>query len=83
MARFERSPRHPERRVVRLRFLKIVQPAQCTIKGYNGRVQEPEEGELLTVSSYRRPAEPWAYNIDGKTRLAAALRVLWDKSGIS
>ncbi|KAJ7113930.1 hypothetical protein C8R44DRAFT_740806 [Mycena epipterygia] len=83
VARFERSPRHPGRRVVRLRFLKIVQPVECTMEGYNGRVLEPEEGQLLTVSSYRHAAEPWAYDIDRKTRLGAALRVLWDKSGIS
>ncbi|KAJ6546051.1 hypothetical protein DFH09DRAFT_1367493 [Mycena vulgaris] len=80
VARFEAStlPQHAERRVLHLRIVKTLQPVACSMAGYEGRVVRPEEGHLFTVRFYGRPPEPWAYNIDRKSNVAAALRVLWD-----
>ncbi|KAJ7106914.1 hypothetical protein C8R44DRAFT_885605 [Mycena epipterygia] len=82
--RFEPSARaeHAGRRVVHLRVMKIVEPVECVFEGYSGRVLKPEEGELLTMSSENRAPEPWSYDIDRKAQSAAALRVLWDKTGL-
>ncbi|KAJ7106909.1 hypothetical protein C8R44DRAFT_322675 [Mycena epipterygia] len=82
--RFEPSSRaeHAGRRVVHLRIVKIIEPVEPLVEGYNGRVLKPEEGELLAISSERRAAEPWSYDIDRKAKSAAALRVLWEKSGL-
>ncbi|KAJ7110622.1 hypothetical protein C8R44DRAFT_800346 [Mycena epipterygia] len=84
-ARFEPStrPEHAGCRVVHLRILKIVEPVAFTMEGYAGRVVKPKEGELLTVSVRGSVPEPWAYDIDLKTKHGAALRALWDKSGVS
>ncbi|KAJ7110681.1 hypothetical protein C8R44DRAFT_883801 [Mycena epipterygia] len=83
-ARFEPSNRaaHADRRMVHLRIVKIVEPVVSTVKGYNGRVIKPEEGQLLKVTFRGRLPEPWTYNIDRETEPALALRVLWDKSGL-
>ncbi|KAJ7106891.1 hypothetical protein C8R44DRAFT_744771 [Mycena epipterygia] len=81
VARFKPStrPEHAGRRVIHLRIVKIVTPVACPAKG---RMLEPKEGQLLTVSDNRRAPAPWAYDIDRKTDAAFALRVLWNKSGL-
>lgn len=43
---------------------------------------KPEEGQLLSVSNFRRAFKPWAYDVDREGKTAAGLRVLWDNSGI-
>ncbi|KAJ7079189.1 hypothetical protein C8R44DRAFT_654200, partial [Mycena epipterygia] len=81
VARFEPStrPEHAGRRVIHLHIVKIAAPVACTAKG---RMLEPKEGQLLTVSDNRRAPAPWRYDIDRKTDAAFALRVLWNKSGL-
>ncbi|KAJ7110593.1 hypothetical protein C8R44DRAFT_856871 [Mycena epipterygia] len=84
LVHFEPStrPEHTGRRMVHLRIEKIIQPVACIVEGYKGRVLKPEEGELLTVSIYRRTPEPWAYDIDRDTiKNTAGFRALWDKTG--
>lgn len=68
------------RRIVHMRIVKITKPVECTVENYTGRVFKPEEGELLVVSSYNRSPKPWTFSMDHRTKPAAALRVLWDKS---
>ncbi|KAJ7458474.1 hypothetical protein FB451DRAFT_1273222 [Mycena latifolia] len=87
LARFESStlPKYAGRRVLHMRFLKIVKPVACSVDSQRcrGRIIRPEEGQLHTVSHYGRPPEPWAYDIDGAraaSQPAAALRVLWEAS---
>jgi hypothetical protein len=85
-ARFEPSddPEYADRRVVHMRFVKILEPVTCTVNidKYNGRFIRPVEGELFTVRNAGGPPKPWAYDIDegGKSKLAAGLRALWDIS---
>ncbi|KAJ6546029.1 hypothetical protein DFH09DRAFT_652951 [Mycena vulgaris] len=83
MARFEPStlPKDAGRRVLHIRIVKIIEPAVCTVDGYKRRVVRPQEGHLFTVCSRGGPPEPWAYDIDrDETKVASALRVLWDNS---
>ncbi|KAJ7082631.1 hypothetical protein B0H15DRAFT_1024405 [Mycena belliarum] len=87
IARFERStlPEYAGRRVLHLRFIRILEPASATMDrpaSSAKRVLRPEEGQLLTISCQLDPPSPWAYDID-KPRVdaAAALRALWDNSG--
>lgn len=68
--------------MVHLRIVKITQPVKCSVEDYTGPVLKPEEGELLVVSSYNREPQAWAYDVDDKRKAAAALRVLWHKSGL-
>ncbi|KAJ7084207.1 hypothetical protein C8R44DRAFT_753154 [Mycena epipterygia] len=88
LARFEAStqPEHAGRRVINLRIVKIVQTASRTIEGYDGRVREPAEGELVPLPILSPTPEPWAYDIDDESKaqsgVAAALRVLWHNSGL-
>ncbi|KAJ7110680.1 hypothetical protein C8R44DRAFT_743139 [Mycena epipterygia] len=83
LVRFEPStqPKHAGRRVVHMRIVKIVQPV-VRVEGHTARLDKPEEGQLLTVSLHSRDPGPWAYDIDGATKPASALRVLWDNSGL-
>ncbi|KAJ7082629.1 hypothetical protein B0H15DRAFT_952345 [Mycena belliarum] len=85
LARFEPStfPEYAGRRVIHLRFLKVLDPATplVDLQTYRGRMQEPREGELFTVSHYGRLPKPWAYDIDAsKSKFATAFRRLWDIS---
>ncbi|KAJ6474432.1 hypothetical protein C8R47DRAFT_709162 [Mycena vitilis] len=83
IVRFEAStnPAHAGRRVVHLRIVKILTPVTRVQKGHSGRVLQPQEGELLTVTYYSDPPAPWGYDIDHmKTFTAVALRDLWDHS---
>ncbi|KAJ6518586.1 hypothetical protein DFH09DRAFT_1363936 [Mycena vulgaris] len=83
VARLERStlPEHAQRRVLHVRIVKIVQPVDCAVPGYTGRVVRPEEGQLFTVRTRGGPPKPWSYNIDRrKTMGAAGLRFLWENS---
>ncbi|KAJ7469616.1 hypothetical protein FB451DRAFT_355537 [Mycena latifolia] len=85
IARFERctNPKHAGRRVLHIRIVKILQPIACTVQEqtYTGRIKRPEEGQLLTVSYFHRPPAPWMYDIDANnSKIAAALRILWDNS---
>ncbi|KAJ7452812.1 hypothetical protein FB451DRAFT_1282155 [Mycena latifolia] len=89
VARFEPPirPEHAGRRVLHLRFVKILKPVACTVDfaTYNRRILRPEEGQLFTVSRHHRPPEPWAYDIDVRSasQAATALRALWDASRVS
>ncbi|KAJ7123249.1 hypothetical protein C8R43DRAFT_1241144 [Mycena crocata] len=84
LARLEPStrPKFAGHRVLHLRILKILQPVACTVQNYRGRILQPIEGELYTVGSHQGVPEPWAYDIDGKSKNATALRALWDMSGL-
>ncbi|KAJ7318832.1 hypothetical protein DFH08DRAFT_971194 [Mycena albidolilacea] len=85
LASFEPStrPAHTAagRRVVCLRFGRIVHPVSCAVPGYGGPFVKPEEGRLLMLGG----GAPWAYDIDADIDAdeenAQALRVLWDNSG--
>ncbi|KAJ7734445.1 hypothetical protein B0H16DRAFT_1731789 [Mycena metata] len=76
LARFELSP---DKALVFMRFVKIVEPIVCCEPGYAGRIVAPKEGELLSyrISPSASPA-PWSLSMDpGKTTLAAdAIRLL-------
>ncbi|KAJ6518572.1 hypothetical protein DFH09DRAFT_1098400 [Mycena vulgaris] len=83
VARLKRStlPEHARRRVLHVRIVKIVQPVDCAVPGYTGRLVRPEEGQLFTVRTRGGPPKPWSYNIDRrKTMGAAGLRFLWENS---
>ncbi|KAJ6546063.1 hypothetical protein DFH09DRAFT_1171903 [Mycena vulgaris] len=82
MARFEPSklPEHAGRRVLHVRIVEILQPVECAVPGYDGRVVRPEEGQLVMVRNHGGPPRPWAYDIDDSTLVGGALRVLWDNS---
>ncbi|KAJ7882287.1 hypothetical protein B0H13DRAFT_928553 [Mycena leptocephala] len=87
IVRFEAStrPENAGRRVIHLRIVKIVTPVSCTVdtlEEYNCLPLKPEEGQLLTVQHAGKVPEPWAYDIDGKTKACAVLRALWDVSGM-
>ncbi|KAJ7646244.1 hypothetical protein DFH06DRAFT_1050361 [Mycena polygramma] len=85
IVRFEPSPT-PEvagRRVIHMRIVKIVEPAKRSIEGLKLRMLEPLEGHLLSVSRRGQGVYPWACDLDRKTRRAAALRMLWDASGLA
>jgi hypothetical protein len=84
LVHFEPStlPKYAGRRVIHMRIVKMVNPVACTVQNYKGRILRPEEGELLTISLRGGPSEPWAYDIDCKTKLAAGLRALWDATSI-
>ncbi|OBZ77048.1 hypothetical protein A0H81_02981 [Grifola frondosa] len=71
---FERSTlaEHADRRMVVLRFVKIIEPAECDSR-YDGYVRRPVEGELLW-----RGGRPWACDVDKRPLRLAALRVLFD-----
>jgi hypothetical protein len=53
-----------------------------TLEKYNCLPLKPEEGQLLTVQRAGKVPEPWAHDIDGKTKACAVLRSLWDVSGM-
>jgi hypothetical protein len=84
LARFERStlPEHKDTRTVVLRFLKIITPVKCVIPSYDGRIVQPEEGELhrKSTNKVKLDLQAWSYNIDvnKKTDLARGLKLLWD-----
>jgi hypothetical protein len=86
LVRFERStfPDHIGTRTVVLRFLKIITPVKCVIPLYDGKIAQPEEGELYRRSlSRRKDSESkhvvWRINIDKKCLLKArGFQVLWD-----
>ncbi|KAJ7074843.1 hypothetical protein B0H15DRAFT_792677 [Mycena belliarum] len=84
LARFEAStlPEYAGRRMIHLRVIKVLEPVSplVDLQTYRGRIQEPREGELFTVSHYGRLPKPWAYDIDASNSRAAALRALWDYS---
>ncbi|KAF7356142.1 hypothetical protein MVEN_00944900 [Mycena venus] len=85
VVRFEPStmPEHARRRVVHLRIERIVDRVVSNAKGYHALINEPQEGQLLSVSP-RGTSQPWAYDMDRKnSSLAAGLRILWDDSRIS
>lgn len=54
---------HQPPRKIALRILKIIEPVSCRIPDYDGFVNEPKAGELMTigVGDARRP---WLYNLD-------------------
>ncbi|KAJ7030285.1 hypothetical protein C8F04DRAFT_1367738 [Mycena alexandri] len=79
LARFELSP---DKGLVFMRFVKIVEPIVCCEPGYDGRIVAPTEGELLSYRDHRMspsalPA-PWSLNMDPEksTQAADALRLL-------
>jgi hypothetical protein len=86
VARFEPStlPKYAGRRVVHIRFVKILNPVTCMVdvEKYKGRIMRPVEGDFFTVSPHGGgPPRPWAYDIDrNKGKFATALRALWDIS---
>jgi hypothetical protein len=87
LVRFERStfPDHIGTRTVVLRFLKMITPVKCVIPFYDGRITQPEEGELFrrSLSPNRRKDAVskhvvWSVNIDKKSLRARGLQLLWD-----
>ncbi|KAJ6463681.1 hypothetical protein C8R47DRAFT_78336 [Mycena vitilis] len=80
LARLEPCERHNRHRVVHIRIVKIIAPVAKA--GYQDavRIIRPEEGNLLTVTMRGGAPKPWAYDIDRKTKIGAALRDLWDAS---
>ncbi|KAJ7610732.1 hypothetical protein DFH06DRAFT_171609 [Mycena polygramma] len=85
LARWEPSTNYEyieaRRRILHLRIAKIIEPVSCTVEGYDGRLLQPEEGELLTVCPPSKMAEPWAVDLDSTAQTARALRILWDAAG--
>ncbi|KAJ7698398.1 hypothetical protein B0H17DRAFT_1196971 [Mycena rosella] len=84
VARFEPSV-FPERRVIHMRIVEILEPVACKVDAanYTGRVLQPQEGQLLTIQNPSGISGPWAYDIDNDrptSKVAASLRVLWDNS---
>ncbi|KAJ7030280.1 hypothetical protein C8F04DRAFT_1236601 [Mycena alexandri] len=78
LARFELSP---DKALVFMRFVKIVEPIVCCEPEYDGRTVAPKEGELLSYRDHRMspsalPA-PWSLNMDPEksTQAADALRL--------
>jgi len=45
-------PQRPEKEMVALRVLKIIEPVKDLIKDYDGYVQRPSEGALFQRSKY-------------------------------
>ncbi|KAJ7078743.1 hypothetical protein B0H15DRAFT_859995 [Mycena belliarum] len=87
LARFEPStlPQYAGRRVLHLRFVKIIEFALRTLdddQQSEERFEHPEEGKLLTRCKRKyAPARPWAYDIDKSDSITpVALRDLWEKS---
>ncbi|KAJ7734126.1 hypothetical protein B0H16DRAFT_1578363 [Mycena metata] len=76
IARFEPSA-EDGRRILHLHIVKIITPFVCTDDKYKARVVQPEEGQLF-IGVSRGGDRPWEIDIDGPSRAAAALRVLWD-----
>ena len=94
MARFERStlPDHEGKRIVVLRFLKIITPVKCVIPLYDGYIVPPKEGDLLrrfyrkVIDKLHPPA--WSFDIDKlkdnsspngqRNKNLRGLRFLWD-----
>jgi hypothetical protein len=60
------NKRPPPRQLV-LRVLKIVDPVSCRRPGYDGFVNEPREGELMTIGLGDDGKRPWHYNLDAET----------------
>ncbi|KAJ7720051.1 hypothetical protein B0H16DRAFT_392803 [Mycena metata] len=81
VARFEPSMVNG-RRVVHMRILRIVRPIASVFLNYEGRLLEPQEGELLTVALRGQAPEPWKCDLARKNSTAAAFRALWDVSRI-
>lgn len=84
--RFERlvhqSDRPPPRKIV-LRVLKIVEPVSCIRDDYDGFVNEPKEGQLMTMGlgDARRP---WSYNVDtGEVSHGSVGRSAWPQDDLS
>ncbi|KAJ7648600.1 hypothetical protein DFH06DRAFT_571342 [Mycena polygramma] len=80
LARFEPCARHDWRRVVHMRIVKIVAPIAKSADQDVVRIVRPEEGNFLSVAMRGGAPKPWAYDIDRKTKIGAALRDLWDAS---
>jgi hypothetical protein len=87
LVRFERStlPDHIGTRTVVLRFLKIITPVKCVIPLHDGKIAQPEEGELYRRSLSRGKVVEsnlkhvvWSVNIDKKCLRARGLQLLWD-----
>lgn len=70
------------RRVLHMRILRLVRPVVSAFLNYKGRLLEPQEGELLTVSPRggRGAPEPWKCDLSRRNNTAAGLRALWDVS---
>ncbi|KAJ6582330.1 hypothetical protein B0H19DRAFT_1118058 [Mycena capillaripes] len=77
LVRFELSP---ARTHVHMRVVKIVEPVVCCEPGYDGRVIEPKEGELLTFRGPHRKPAPWSLDVAaGGSPAADVLRLLLDR----
>ncbi|KAJ7041424.1 hypothetical protein C8F04DRAFT_1031470 [Mycena alexandri] len=81
IARFEPSARDG-RRVLHLRIVKIIKPVVCTVDKHKARLEQPEEGQLLTGSVRGCDPAPWEFRLDGRSKAATAFRALWDVSPI-
>lgn len=46
-----------------MRVLKIVDPVSCIIPDYDGFVNEPRAGQLMTMG-LGDAKKPWMYNVD-------------------
>ncbi|KIM71492.1 hypothetical protein PILCRDRAFT_17027 [Piloderma croceum F 1598] len=62
-ARMATENNRPLPRQLVLRVLKIIDPVSCCIPGYDGFVNEPREGELMTIG-LGNAKRPWHYNLD-------------------
>ncbi|KAF8161936.1 hypothetical protein K438DRAFT_1618773 [Mycena galopus ATCC 62051] len=83
IVRFEPStdPEHRGRRVICLRFVRIVTPISWTWEGFKRRIVEPAEGELLNVSFRGGVPKPWSFDLDAReSSNTAGLRRLWDSA---
>ncbi|KAK7044904.1 hypothetical protein R3P38DRAFT_2881558 [Favolaschia claudopus] len=90
IARFEpaENPEYAGRRMVHIRVVKIPEPitsglARRTETDLKRVFIMPEEGKLLTLQLDDGTSTPWAYDIDGPSKVSVALRALWDVSLVS
>ncbi|TFK67936.1 hypothetical protein BDN72DRAFT_842430 [Pluteus cervinus] len=64
-ARFELSPNsRPQHPQLVVRVMKITEPVKCLIPDYDGYVNPPREGELVTRGLPGQTPEPWTVDID-------------------
>jgi hypothetical protein len=62
-----------------LRILKIITPVKCVIPLYDGRIVQPEEGELHRKYPAKSDPPVWSADIDKrKGAMARGLQLLWD-----
>jgi len=66
-ARIAAENNQPPPRQLALRVLKIVDPVSRYTSDYDGFVDEPREGELMTFGMDDHEKQPWHYNIDTET----------------